>query len=250
MTTYQRIWKNEYTIHSYEADVSGRATVPALLQFMQESAWNHAEHLQLGYSHLIEKNLAWVMARLSLLIQSLPQWGERIFLETWPSHRDKLFAYRDFRLTSTNGSAVAMGTTTWLVIDMKTRRPKRTDSYFHIDDWGIPSAVPEYTPKLAPPERIDSTASRRVYFSHLDVNGHVNNVKYLEYFMDSFSNDFLQTHQLNRVDVNFLAEALVNNQVLINTQQIDNTTFLQNLVRKQEDVELCRAKTMWQLLPL
>lgn len=248
-TTFQRIWKDNYRIHSYEADMSGRATVPALLQFMQESAWNHAEHLELGYSHLIKKNLAWVMARLSLHIQQLPIWGDDIYLETWPSERDKLFAYRDFRLTTDTDEVLALGTTTWLVIDIQSRRPQRTESYFHIPDWEFHRALPGFAPKVPAPQHIDTTTERRVFFSHLDVNGHVNNVKYLEYFMDSFPTEFLQQHQLVQADLNFIAEALVLNEVLVQTQQLENSTFVQRLIRKQGAQELCRAKTMWQPLP-
>ena len=245
MTEMKRIWTDEYKIHSYESDKSARATAIALLQYMQESAWNHAEHLQLGYSHLSPKGLAWVLARLSLKITTLPHWHENIILKTWPSGRDKLFAYRDFRISSPGGEALAIGSTTWLVIDIKRRRPQRTESYFQIEQWDAERVFPHFTGKIPPLERSDAVSSRNVYFSHLDVNGHVNNVKYLEYVIDSFDHDFLVNHKLKSLEMNFLAEALYGDVIDIKTQQTKNLSYLHSLQRHAKGGELCRLKTNW-----
>jgi acyl-ACP thioesterase len=242
---YKRNWIDTYQIHSYEADVTARATASALLQFMQESAWNHAEHLELGYSHLVKKNLAWVMARLSLHIKTLPKWHETITLNTFPSGRDKLFAYRDFRITSQKDDVLAIGTTTWLVIDINRRRPQRTDTYFHINDWGeYERSYPGFAPKVDAFEAADSTTNRRVHYSHLDVNGHLNNVKYLDFVLDSFSPDFRAENDLVELDMNFTNEALLGDQIKIQTFEKDGD-FLHALYRDAGQTELCRLKTVW-----
>lgn len=245
MTELKRIWGDQYTIHSYESDMSARATVVALLQYMQESAWNHAEHLQLGFSHLSPKGLAWVLARLSLKITQLPHWHQSINLETWPSGRDKLFAYRDFRISTGDGEPLAIGSTTWLVIDIKRRRPQRTDSYFQMEQWQAERVFPEFTGKVPPLERADAVSSRHVYFSHLDVNGHVNNVKYLDYVVDSFGHDFLVKHHLKSLEMNFLAEALYGDVIDIKTQQTGDLGYLHSLQHQVKGDELCRLATTW-----
>lgn len=243
---YKRNWIDTYQIHSYEADVTARARVSSILQFMQESAWNHAEHLELGYSHLIKKDLAWVMARLSLKINSLPKWHEQITLNTFPSGRDKLFAYRDFRITSEQDDLLAVGTTTWLVIDIHRRRPQRSNSYFHIKDWGeYEHAYDGFAPKVNVVEAADSFAHRTVHYSHLDVNGHLNNVNYLDFVLDSFPTEFRKENDLVELDMNFTNEALLGDQVEIQTQQHDSF-FLHTLYRNHGQTELCRIKTLWE----
>jgi len=243
---YQMVWKDDYTIHSYEADVKSRASAASLLQFMQESAWNHAEHLELGYSHLIDKNLAWVMARLKLRIHSFPSWHTRITLETWPTALDKLFAYRDFRIRSQDNSVLALGTTTWLVIDVNTRRPRRTSSYFHLEHDDQEQALGHFADKVAPVESCDSTSERKVTFSHLDVNGHVNNVKYLEYVIDNYSYDFLNAHHLYELEMNFLNEALLGDTLNIRTRHVDERTHIHSLSNVKDKRECCRIKTIWE----
>ena len=243
---YQRTWRDTYQIHSYESDLTTRASISAILQLMQESAWNHAEHLELGYSHLVQKNLAWVMARLSLHVNYLPSWHSVVNMDTFPSGRDKLFAYRDFRMTAENGDLLAVGTTTWLVIDIQRRRPQRTDSYFHLPDWGeYDQAYPGFAPKVEGVDKVDTTSKRRVHFSHLDVNGHVNNVKYLEYVIDTFPLPFLKENMLKRLDMNFVNEALYGDEVEIRTHQAQDY-YLHSLYRENGQTELCRLKTTWE----
>ena len=59
----KRVWDSRHTIHSYQADVRGDAAVAVLCRFMQESAWQHAENLGAGRSHLTPEGLSWVLSR-------------------------------------------------------------------------------------------------------------------------------------------------------------------------------------------
>jgi hypothetical protein len=87
MTSSIDLWIDEYKIHSYEADIKGHATIPFLCQFMQESAWNHAEHLGVGFSHLIEKNSAWVLSRQLIAIDLFPR------CDVTAEHREHLIQF-------------------------------------------------------------------------------------------------------------------------------------------------------------
>ena len=77
------IWSDSHIINSFEVDPSNRATVQTLAKLMQESAWNHANALKMGYSHLLEKSLVWILSRLKIRIHDFPAWGESIQVRTW-----------------------------------------------------------------------------------------------------------------------------------------------------------------------
>ena len=242
---FKRTWTDDYLIHSYESDKSTRATPIALLQFMQESAWNHAEHLQLGFTHLSQKGLAWILARLSLKITQLPRWHKKIILETWPSGLERLFAYRDFRISSEDKKELAIGSTSWITIDVERRRPQKTDTYLNLQTSDAERVFPQFTGKIPAISDIDSVSHRKVYFSYLDVNGHVNNVKYLEFVIDSLPFDFLNDHHLELLEINFLAEALYDDIIEIKTQRTSDLSFVHSIQRQHEGDELCRLKTSW-----
>jgi len=242
-----KLWRDEYKVHSYEADYRGNATMQILCQFMQESAWNHAEHLEVGYSHLIEKNLIWILSRQSVKIQTYPKWGDKIKIFTWPSDMDRIFCYRDFKIFDANDTVIGTATTTWFVIDLQRRRPQRADSYINLDVEGdVERVFPEFSPKLGPLESVNTSNKIIASYSDLDVNNHVNNVKYLEYIMNSLPFDFVTSHQLKQLDINYLNEAHHQNEITVKTENKESLKFMHSLNRETDNTELCRARTVWE----
>jgi acyl-CoA thioesterase FadM len=147
MTSHQDpnlIWREEYTIRSYEADAQGKATMPLLCRFMQESASNHAEHLGFGISWLAENDFAWFLTRQLIVMDVYPGLGETIQLLTWPKGRDRLLWYRDFKVLDSSESTIGRAVTAWLVIDLDKRRPRRADTL----------------PPLHPPNDVEPALSR------------------------------------------------------------------------------------------
>jgi medium-chain acyl-[acyl-carrier-protein] hydrolase len=239
--------QDEYTIRSYEVDIQGKATMPLLCRFMQESASNHAEQLGLGISWLTENNLAWVLTRQRVVMDAYPKWGETIQIITWPTGRDHLLWYRDFKLLDGDGNILGKATTAWLVIDPVRRRPQRTDTLPSLDP---PSDVerafsrwPEKLPALsedAPSHFI------RVRYRDLDVNEHVNNAQYVEWTLEAFDLDFHRMHLLKEIEINYLIEALYGDTLSSHCEDIDGKTFLHSLIRGADGLELFRARTVWE----
>ena len=241
------VWKDEYKVHSYEVDVKGNATVPILCQFMQESAWNHAEHLGVGFSHLMEKNLIWVLSRQLVKINSFPKWGETIKIYTWPTAKDRLFCYRDFRILDKYDSVIAIATTAWFAIDLLNRKPQSPDSYFQIELNDPVRVLPEKLNKIKSLTTQKRTKLVRVGYKDLDVNEHVNNVRFVEWILDSFSLNFQKAHNLQEIEINYLSEAFYNDEISVSYEGVGNLTFLHSLYTTNNNTELCRVRTLWGL---
>ena len=241
----KKVWQDEYKVHSYEVDMKGNATLPILSQFMQESAWNHAENLGVGFTHLMQKNFVWVLARQYIKIESYPKWGDTITLHTWPVKLDRLFAYRDFKIFNDQKDIIALASTSWFVIDLDSRKPQRPENYFHHSIVNTEHVLPGALKKIKSLNVNDHVDERNVRYKDLDVNGHVNNVKYIEWFLDGFPYDFQKSFHITEMSVNFLSEALFGDHVLTYVEDNKDSTFLHSLKRKNKNTELCRAKTIW-----
>jgi medium-chain acyl-[acyl-carrier-protein] hydrolase len=239
-------WINDYRVHSYEIDFKGDATFPVLCQFMQETAWEHAEHMEVGFSHLMKRNLIWVLSRQAVKINSFPKWEDKIKIHTWPSGRDRLFCYRDFKIVNEQDDVIGTATTTWFAMDLEKHRPQRTDSYIQWENRPMDKVLPDFARRI---ERLNSTNETRVVHvtcSDLDVNAHVNHVKYVNYILDSFPLDFMRTHRLTLFEANYLSEALFNDEIAVRYEKKENGSFLHSLMRNSDHIELCRAKTYWE----
>lgn len=243
----KKIWKDEYKIHSYEVDVKGNATLPILCQFMQESAWKHAENMRVGFAHLLNKNLIWVLSRQLIKMQSFPKLGETIQIHTCPKGKDRLFYYRDFRILDEKENAIGGAATVWFAIDVTTRKPQKPDSYFQFPlhkDRVFSDKLNRLKGSL---QSIDGTTSIRVNYKDLDLHEHVNNVRYIEWMLDSFTLEFQKTHRLREVEINYLAEALYNDILVVNYEKKEDLNYFHNVARNQDKKELCKARTLWQL---
>ena len=242
-----KVWKDKYKIHSYQVDSKSKATLVALCQLLQESAWQHAEHLGLGFSHLQERNFIWILARQLIRVSSYPKWGDTIEVHTWPTGKDRIFCYRDFRITDPSGSMVAEATTTWFVIDLVSRKPQKTDHYYHLE---LPEEVeivfPNRLNKLEPLDSEDFIKLIRVSYGDLDMHLHVNNLRYVEWLINCLPLEFLNTHILKEVEINYMSEASYGDEIAACYEKKGNLNFLHRIRRKNDNLEICRGRSIWE----
>ena len=145
---------------------------------------------------------------------------------------------------------IAEATTTWFVIDMLKRRPQRTDSYF---PEGVPeplaSVLPDRLKKLESPTTAVEVGSWPVRYRDLDMNLHVNNVRYIERIIDSFPADFQQEHYLQEFEINYLAEALDGDYISAFVDKAvgeDTLGYSHRLSRRKVELDLCKARSVWR----
>jgi hypothetical protein len=67
-------------------------------------------------------------------------------------------------------------------------------------------ALPEGPPALAERPGLVKAGERRAAYSDLDYNGHVNNVRYVQWIQDSLEPEILTKAGRVRMDINYLSE--------------------------------------------
>ena len=117
-----KTFSKDYTITCYEADANQLMRPTAMLDLMQEAANVNASTLGFGYDEMMNSNIAWVLSRIHVKFNSTPRWRDEVNLKTWHKGVSKLFYLRDFILSDKEGNPMVLATTSWLIIDMNTRR--------------------------------------------------------------------------------------------------------------------------------
>jgi medium-chain acyl-[acyl-carrier-protein] hydrolase len=243
------IWTDEYLISSYDVDAKGKASLPTLSKFMQETAYNHADHLEFGYHQLKEKNLFWVLSRLLIKIDKYPEWGDKIQIQTWPSGVERLFAYRDFRILDEQGAIIGAAGTAWLMLDVQKRRPQRPEELkARIKFLPNQRALEERPAKVPGLSNPVEGVFFPVRYSDLDLYNHVNNAKYIEWILDSFAADMHREFEVTEFEINFLSEAKIGDEAAILTEKLENASpaFGHCIKRKADNRDICLARTGWK----
>jgi len=170
-------------------------------------------------------------------------------VETWPTNRmDGFRAYRDFRLRSGGGTLLGEAASLWLMLDAKTRRPVRMpESVLEGRHPLFVTPEPVEALALVEPQAVTSEQQVRVRWRDLDVNGHANNVCYVEWALETIPPAIRQLFQLGGLDIQFRNEVLMDQEVICVSEQTgtpERPSFRHKLTSKHGLV-LAVAKTDW-----
>jgi acyl-ACP thioesterase len=194
----------EYTIPCYDTDASGRLKPASFMNLAQEAAGQHAVYLGFGYDDLIVTNTAWILSRVHIRFVDTPMWKDDVVLTTWHKGLNRLFFVRDFRLTDKEGRTRVEATTSWLVMNLETRRlvrdPQLREGSECLEDVIATPAGKVQMPKDVEPQLM---FEHLVAYSDIDVNGHANNAMYMQWAMDAVDYDIASTRPVKEVTINF-----------------------------------------------
>ncbi len=187
----------------------------------------------------------WVLAKVELRVMRLPAWGEQIAIETWGKGIDRFYALRDFAVHSTDGRKIASSASAWMILDKSSYRPQKLEQIKMDFPWVPGRHEIETELKKVPPVGSDVERSRfDVRYTDLDVNKHVTAARYLQWMLDSYPTAELEAHEPRSIEINYLAEARMGDQVSVcyeRQQGFDLCVVSRALDHK----ELCRARIEW-----
>jgi medium-chain acyl-[acyl-carrier-protein] hydrolase len=252
MSEMKKSWEDEYVIPFCEVDTREEVFLPTLWNLMQETAWHHADHLRVGYSDLAKHGHFWVLSRLAIEMDEYPRWGDRIRIKTGLTGATRLFALRNFSIANSKGDILGIAKSAWLVLDVKSRKPQRIEPLCeHLRYLLDSSQLAEEPEKLPGPDQYKMEKSFAVHYSDIDMHHHVNNTKYMEWILDSYSLEMHQNYHIHTLQINYLAESSHGDEISVRTEPIGDppTTFLHSVFRESDGRELCRARASWRKCP-
>ena len=240
----ENMFTKEFTISSYDLNPKGQARLTSMANFFQEVAYHHASELGLGYDDLKRNKTTWVLSRMRIHMKRYPVWNDRIKLETWPSGAERLFGLRDFRVLDDKGELIGMASTAWLILDIETHRlirPKEMHEKFRMVVYDK-QMFDQPLDKIAVPGETSLLNQHTVLFSDLDIVGHVNNVKYMEWCIDAATLAENEEAEIRELEINFNREALLGDRIRISgTEGVTGENFFV-ATREGDGQEIFRAR--------
>ncbi|MFH0755739.1 MAG: acyl-ACP thioesterase domain-containing protein [Bacteroidota bacterium] len=210
-------FQKEFMVSSYELNPRGEARLTTMANYFQEIAYHHANELGFGYEDMKNRKTMWLLSRMKIRMKKYPVWDDRITIETWPSGVDKLFAVRDFRVMNKQGEEIGAASTGWLIVDLNTHRPikpkEELDAYARII-YGAP-VFDGSLEKIRLPDQLEELNRHRVLYSDLDIVGHVNNVKYMEWSIDTAMFIGNREKEIHEFEINFMKETKFGDMITI-----------------------------------
>jgi medium-chain acyl-[acyl-carrier-protein] hydrolase len=238
---------SQFTVRSNEVNYRGEATMPAVVSYFQEAAWDNTKTLGISMYDLLERGLTWVLQRMRIEMFRYPKHDEKVTVETWASGREKVFLHRDFRLYSESNELMGQATSVWLVMDVAARKMVAVPDFIMAHE-----IAPDHQPlpfakgKLPVLEVAEFEETMPVRWHDIDLNRHVTNSRYVQWVLEALPNEILAQKQLQELDIIYRAESMLGGTVIASAGKTqEENVFLHKLTSQETGKELVQAQTKW-----
>jgi len=240
------LFEKEFAVQYYETDQRGFARPVALLNYLQSAAGDHAALLGVAVADLRKSGHTWVLSRLHLAMERYPRVGESVRIRTWPVSRTNLFTVRDFEMFDGNGELLGRATTSWAVLNLKTRRPAQLADVLPLYPLHPERALNDAFSTLPLLEQPEYELRLPVLRGDLDINRHVNNTVYAGWALETIPDEVDDTCRLAAIEIGFRAEALYGDTIIARTARTEDAgRYIHCIENGSDGRELARLRTRW-----
>jgi acyl-ACP thioesterase len=208
-------YTERHTVPCYATDRDYRMKPSSFMNLAQEAAGRHAVHLGFGYDDLIVSNNAWILSRVHVEFIDTPMWREDIIINTWHKGLNRLFFLRDFLVTDNEGKERIKATTSWLILNLETRRLVRDPKLVEDGTVCAENVIEQPADKVQMPKDSEPefVMEHTIAYSDIDGNAHTNNAMYMQWAMDVVPYDIASVRPVKEFTINFNRETKMGDTV-------------------------------------
>lgn len=247
-----KVGRYEFLAEPFHCDFSKHLFMGHLGNHLLNAADFHSTDRGFGMTYLNPIHKTWVLSRLAIEMNEMPCQYARFSVETWVESAMKYFTNRNFRIADAadDRHVYGYGRSIWAMIDTETRHPQ---NIFDIHNGEISNYIDagRHVPidelsRVKMSSDAPRVASIATHYSDVDINGHINSVKYIEHVLDLFSVDNYKAHRLKRFDIAYVAESLYGDRLNFYREELPEGEYCIRITRERQndtnEVEVCRCK--------
>ncbi len=252
-----KVGRYEFLAEPFHCDFSSRLFMGHLGNHLLNAADFHSNDRGYGMNYLMPRHRTWVLSRLAIEMEEMPKSYDRFFVETWVESAMKYFTARNFRISGQQESGdgggekvYGYGKSVWAMIDTETRQPV---DIFSINDALIKEYIEDEKPcPMASGSRVKVSAAAQLvrsidtHYNDVDVNGHINSVKYIEHILDLFDIEYNKSHFLRRFEIAYVAESHQGDRLNFYMETVGDDEYCIKITKtcknSDQEVEVVRSK--------
>ena len=169
----------------------------------QDAALEDAENIGYGVDKTMGHGLLWVFSRVYVRFHRMPEYLEEVTFDTHPGAKKAFLFFRYGKMLDKKGETIAELSSVWALINQETRKVEMRPPLEPVDQTdGTELAAPGKVVAKPCSFRLHKTIS----YTDLDLNGHMNNVRYIEILMDLHDAEFYKKYRVEELLIQYESE--------------------------------------------
>lgn len=244
-------FEKDFQLRYFEMDRNGLASPVAILTLLEETASDHCMSINYGLPYLFTQDIGWLLLSGYMQIDRYPSFKEKITIKTWLSAYKNIRGYRENLILDDKGHIIGRAKGQWLFYNIARRRPVSIFEEIR-DQWSYhPELSAEHdiiTPTM-PVNVPDYTSSFKVRRFDLDSNKHVNNLRYLQWLLETIPDEIMDNCFLHTIDGRFIEEAHFEDEIISKSAKLDNElSYVHCITNTLTGRNCATAATTWKPL--
>lgn len=242
-------FEKDYTINYYLLDRNKKASIISILRLFEDSAISQSTEAGVSFEYYEKHRCVWVLYKWDLTINRYPEYLEKVKVITRPWSFHRIYAYRYFELIDETGDIVAWANTIWFFIDTEKGRPTTIteDMYTAFGLTADDKEHLEITDPI-PLEKITTEMEFSIRKTDIDTNGHVNNIKYVEWVLETVPADVFNNKELSNLRIIYKNECEYEFGKTVKSLLGGKNTATENIYSHKivnGETDLCHLESRW-----
>ncbi|MBP1677498.1 MAG: acyl-ACP thioesterase [Bacteroidetes bacterium] len=233
-----------FKVQPQEVDFRYNITLASLTNILLTTAGYNADENGFGIRVLNQNECSWVLLRLAVEMNKFPQQYDEVSVETWVETVGRASTKRNFIIRDNQGNEIGKAVSNWAMINIHTRKAQDLSALEGIHRYATGQSIDINDPTKLAAVSTGICQTFDVKYSHIDINGHVSSMRYLEWVCDCLSLDYYQNYKIKRFEVNYLNEILYGENVSVFYNETEPGVYGFE-IRKNES-PACRAKIIFE----
>ncbi|MDO9510592.1 MAG: thioesterase [Bacteroidales bacterium] len=245
----ENYFEKQFELRYFEMNNFGEAAPTTILTLLEETAADHCYSINHSLYDLENQNIGWVLLSGILKMHRYPSYKEKIIIRTWLSSYSLVKGIRENIIYDEKRNIIGQAKGLWVFFDIMRRRPVGIfDSIKERWSYDIDESINyDITKKIKPIDSEIHIKAFNVNRYDVDTNQHVNNIRYLQWLIESIPDHIIDNYYLHSIDGRFIAEAQYGDEILSFTERDINDNSFIHTIKTQKNNKVCAtAKTLWK----
>ena len=207
-------FSQSYKTRWHDTDANRRVRPTQLLVYMQETSNRHMHSLDSSLDGIRdEQGLAFLLSKIKLAIYKPLYAYEDITVETWTAE-SRGVSFNRFYTIKRGDELIAAADTVWALLSLNEKRLCKVDEFDFgfVNDEAIDIGLPSRF-RVPKTELLTLMGERKIVYSDLDYNMHMNNTKYADMLCDFLP--YEKIPDIKGISLSYLHEAAFGDTVKV-----------------------------------